>query len=123
MRIPPDWTSERASGWANLAHLIHDRCGWRSPLAYDIVIDERGVRAVVDGHECADERAHRETVEGLHARIERLETEVTALTSRKPCPRCRSTTWVFDDNLAHCDNGHPWHQPDPTPDPTSEETR
>ncbi len=52
MKLPSDWTAERASGWWELHHLIHKPCGWRSGLAYDLVCNDAQARSVVYGHEC-----------------------------------------------------------------------
>lgn len=52
MRLPNDWTTQRASGWWELHHLIHEPCGWRSGLPYDLICNESDVRRVVYGHRC-----------------------------------------------------------------------
>lgn len=52
MKLPSDWTAERASGWWVLHHLVHKPCGWRNPLAVDVVLDDRQTRQIVYGHEC-----------------------------------------------------------------------
>ena len=56
MRLPPDWSAERASGWWELHHLKHEPCGWRSSCVYDLWGEgdggERDVRRIVYGHEC-----------------------------------------------------------------------
>lgn len=53
MDLPDDWKTESASGVVSgLGHLVHIPCGFRTHLPYDVVINERGVRAVVYGHQC-----------------------------------------------------------------------
>jgi hypothetical protein len=56
MRLPPDWTAERASGWWELHHLTHTPCGFRTHNAYDLIIEgpfgPSAVREVVYGHRC-----------------------------------------------------------------------
>jgi hypothetical protein len=59
MRLPADWTAERASGWFEVYHLTHEPCGFRTDLAYDLLgsgpFGESDARRVVYGHTCGDE--------------------------------------------------------------------
>jgi hypothetical protein len=59
MRLPSDWTAEKASGWWSLHHLKHDPCGFETPNAYDLwgegPFGENAVRQVVYGHRCDEE--------------------------------------------------------------------
>jgi hypothetical protein len=57
MRLPSDWTAERASGWWELHHLTHESCGFRTGQAYDLICNESDVRRVVYGHTCDEEDA------------------------------------------------------------------
>ncbi|BAD58832.1 hypothetical protein [Nocardia farcinica] len=58
MRLPADWTAARASGWSALHHLIHTPCGFRTSMAYDLILDgpfgANDARQVVYGHTCED---------------------------------------------------------------------
>lgn len=59
MWLPKDWSAERASGWWELHHLIHESCGFRSTNAYDLVLDvdpfgRRMARELVFTHECEE---------------------------------------------------------------------
>jgi hypothetical protein len=60
MRLPSDWTAERASGWSEVHHLTHEPCGFRTGMAYDLwsssgPFGESDARQVVYGHTCEDE--------------------------------------------------------------------
>jgi hypothetical protein len=56
MRLPADWSAEKASGWWALHHLVHDDCGFRTSQAYDLwgegPFGEAAVRQLVYGHRC-----------------------------------------------------------------------
>lgn len=58
MRLPSDWTAERASGWFELHHLTHGPCGYRTVRAYDLVLGEREVRDLVYRHNCGEDGEH-----------------------------------------------------------------
>lgn len=58
--IPQGWTTQKASGWWEFHHLIHEPCGYRSHNAYDLVLDlnfggRREAREVISSHECPEE--------------------------------------------------------------------
>lgn len=59
MRLPSDWSAERASGWFEVHHLIHEPCGMRTGLAYDLwgsgPFGENAARQVVYGHICGED--------------------------------------------------------------------
>lgn len=60
MRLPSDWTTERASGWWELHHLIHEPCGFRTDVACDLwstagPFGEQYARQVVYNHDCTQE--------------------------------------------------------------------
>lgn len=55
MRLPSDWDAEKASGWWELHHLIHKPCGFRTVMAYDLIVNEQQVRPIVYGHTCENE--------------------------------------------------------------------
>lgn len=54
--VPSDWETERASGWWNIYNLIHKPCGFRTPFAYDLVLDvhfgRMQAKEVVFSHTC-----------------------------------------------------------------------
>lgn len=53
-----DWTAERASGWWEIHHLVHESCGWRSWRAFDFIHDGdlQQVRIIITNHTCEKER-------------------------------------------------------------------
>ncbi|WP_306365363.1 hypothetical protein [Nocardia sp. CC227C] len=59
MRLPSDWTAERAPGWFEVHHLTHEPCGFTTGMAYDLwgtgPFGESAARAVVYGHTCDSE--------------------------------------------------------------------
>lgn len=54
--LPDDWEAEKGSGWWNRHHLVHTPCGYRSAVAYDLIIDgpfgRAQAREVVFSHTC-----------------------------------------------------------------------
>lgn len=58
MRLPSDWSTERASGWFELHHLSHEPCGYRTSNCFDLISSEREVRDLVARHHCGDDGEH-----------------------------------------------------------------
>lgn len=52
--LPPGWLAEAGRGWPEIHCIAHERCGWRSALAYDLTRDEDWTRVldIIAGHLC-----------------------------------------------------------------------
>jgi hypothetical protein len=58
--LPDDWEAHRASGWWELCHLEHTKCGFVTTNTYDLVLDQamfgrREAQTVVWSHKCEGE--------------------------------------------------------------------
>lgn len=106
MPLPNGWTSERASGYFDVAHLIHERCGWRSAIAYDLVLDRPGVTSTIGSHECEDRRDEREDRDALHTEVAGLRTEVARL--RAEVARLRTLRPDKNADASSVGGGHGW---------------
>jgi hypothetical protein len=52
--LPAGWLAEPGRGWPEIHCLIHEACGWRSALAYDLerAEDLARIEDIIADHRC-----------------------------------------------------------------------
>lgn len=77
--LPMGWLAEPTPGWPELAAIVHEPCGWRSELAYDLARDEdcAPVLYIIAGHLCTGRRDDRAS-DTATAPADRLMQEILA---------------------------------------------